>query len=370
MSGNRQQPAPPAGTREDVDNTVDPSATDDAVPGSSPEEELDTDAGMLAALEEAAGISDEDTDGDDPDGDQGTSGDPEGADDEAGAADSDADKGKSGKDDAEKKPGEKDQKPDDGEDVEPGQRVPYDRFKTQIDLRKQATQERDDAVRERDQYVQGHQRFAAIDEFRERNGLAHEDIAQAIKIAGAINQDPAAALEQLRPIYERLSTAVGETLPEDIQARVDTGEISEADAKEMVRTRNENARLKHQQSESARQAQLASTQQEQVALRQKMVASASTEEKRLAARDPDFDKKRPFITQRLQVLIQERGPKTPEDAGTLVREAYEAVTSELAQFSRRPEVRKGPRSDNAGKGTGGAEPDSMLDAMLSAASES
>lgn len=365
MSRKRKS-ASPADTHEDVD-VADPS-TAEGVDSASPadEDELDTREGMLAAMEEAAGGSEED--------------DTLGADDDAGQ---DADAGDAGKDDPEggKKPEGDDKtaaskpdaddkgaaKEDDGEDLSPGQRVPYDRFKTQVDLRKQYAEERDSAIQERDQYRQGHDRFSAIDQFRERSGLSHEDVATAIKLAGAINQDPAAALEQLRPIYERLNAVVGNTLPEDIQARVDTGEISETDARELVRTRNENARLAQQNQQRQQQDQQAQQQQALRTHRQKLVDAATQEEKALAERDPDFKMKLPFIKQRLQLLVQEKRPDSPEAARELVREAYDATTAELAGFARKAPVGRRPRSDEGGKGNGSAEPDNMLDAMLQAA---
>lgn len=350
--------ATPAGTREDDKQDAVASTADGNLDSSQETEQPEE--SMLEAIEKSVGgTSEDETVGGEDDAEAGDDADPKGKEPGDGEADDAA------KPEAEQK--DEDGEDDDGKDVDPGQKIPYDRFQKVVRQKNKFRDEREAAFKERDEYKQGHESFQAIQTFRERNNLSDQDVVQSLQIAAAINNDPARALQALTPIVDQLKTLVGETLPEDLQTRVDQGELSEADAKELVRTRNENARLQKQRE--AQQTQDAQRQQaEQTkAFRHSLATAASQRERQLAASDPEFEKKAPFVQSELRALMQEKPAKSPEDAAALVQEAYDNVTTRLASLQRRPPVSKGPSSTGqGGTVTGSQPPASMLDAMMNA----
>jgi hypothetical protein len=351
----KDKSATPADTREDENTQAVASAATDENLDSSQEAE-EPEQSMLDAIEESVGeVTEDETIG----GGEGDAEQDEPGDDDAPETDADSEgaEGKAAKDDQQ----ESDDKDDNGEDLDPTQRVPYDRFRKVV-------HQKNEFRRERDEYKQGHENFQAIQNFRERNNLSDQDVVQSLRIAAAINNDPAQALEQLRPIVSQLQQLVGETLPEDLQNRVDLGELSEADARELVKTRNENARLQQQQQREAQQRQETEQQTRVQAARQAMATAATQAENDLKAQDPDYAKKAPFVQKQLRLLVMERGPQTAEDAVNLVKEAYANVNAELAALTRRPAVPRGPSSSGQGGSptSGPREPNSMLEAMQQA----
>lgn len=346
------QSAAPADTHEDERAAVASAAEDVSLDSSQEAGGDEQDDTLLDAIEESVSPEEDTT----AEGDQEEkSGESDEEEDEPGTG-----KDQKGKSDAKDQQGSEDEdKDDDGEDLKPGQKIPFPRFQKVV-------RQKNKFREERDEYKTGHENFAAIQGFRDRNNLSDEDVVGSLQIAALINNDPAQALEKLRPIVSSLQQAVGETLPEDLQGRVDQGELMESDAKEIVRQRNENQRLRHQQQQSdqARQQEAA------VGARTAMAQAAVQEQKALASQDPDFDRKVSFVKKELRLLVGERRPQTAEDARALVQEAYKNVNAELARLTRRPEVRPGPSSKGEGgpPGTGATEPESMVDAMAQAVS--
>lgn len=346
--------ASPADTHEDVESTAESSTAEDVAPESSTEEQET----MLDAIVEA--VSPESDEDEDPE---------EGHSEEEDEGGEEAPDGAESEDPAKAKEEDTEEADDTGEDLKPGQRVPFDRFQKQIKLRDQYKQERDAVVQERDQYRQGHENFSAIVQFRERNNLTDEDVVQALKIAGAINRDPAAALEQLQPIVQQLNQLVGNTLPADLQARVDSGELAEQDALALSRTQSEAERLKKAQQANEQEAQQRQTQEQQVAFRRKVAMAVTTAEKAAAAKDPDFDSKRALLGREIQLRLQTKYPSSEQEAVTMFNEALTQVNAELAKLTRRPPVRKGPSSQGTSTSST-TEPATMLEAMERAVDQS
>lgn len=322
---------------------------------SSPESDpVESEESLLDAIEKAANSEDE-PETSEPAADEES----EGSDNAEGDEESDT------RDETDRKEPEEE---DDGSDVEEGQRIPYQRFKKVIDQRNEIKGQLKTLAQERDQYREGHQQHAALQSYMKENNIATEDAVQALEIAALINTDPARAIEALRPTMQTLQQYVGEVLPEDLQERVDMGELSERDAQEMVRTRNENSRLQKQQAH-AQQTQSHQRQQEQVRATQESMANAADQmQARISKADPDYSKKAPWVRKELQLLIQSRNPRSADDAAKLVQEAYDNVTRELGKLASKPQVRPGPSStEGRGSTHAGREPSSMSEAIARAA---
>lgn len=364
MDPEEDQLASPAGAEEQgvTDSAAAPAATDDT-PDSSPAGQQHAEEESLSdVIRKAANGSDEedeDAPADDPDED---------AADEGGESKrkTDAD-GDPTKQDA----GQETEEEDEGEDLKEGQRVPYDRFQKVIHQRNEYRRERETLREEVTRYKQGHENFTALQGFMQENDLRQQDVVEALQIAAAFNRDPARAAQLLAPKLDALQRATGERLPEDLQGRVDRGEISEESAREIVRTRAENARLQRE-NERTRQQQSQRDQAQQLHdLRQSMATAANEAQNEIAQADPDYAKKEPLVRKELELLIHKKPPRTPEDATALVREAHQNVTRELTRIVGRKEVRPGPKSDSGGRtDTAAHEPETMLDAIRQAANQS
>src|SRR5690606_19317154 len=113
-------------------------------------------------------------------------------------------------------------------DVEKGQTVPYDRFHKVIKQRNEVREQVETVTRERDQFRQGHEQYTAIQQFMADNELRTEDVVEALQIAALMNRDPKRAAELLAPKMQTLQRVTGGILPDDLQQRVERGELTEA----------------------------------------------------------------------------------------------------------------------------------------------
>ncbi len=259
---------------------------------------------------------------------------------------------------------EAEEKDDDGDDLKEGQRVPYDRFKKVIQQRNEYKEREQELSSERDEYRTGHEQYQAIQGFMQQNDLRAQDVAEALTIAAQFNNDPAAALETLKAKMTGLQQFTGETLPGDLQERVDTGEIDQRDAQEIVRQRNENTLLRRRQEEAEQRQQQEGQQRAAQQVQASMAQSANQVQKELAARDPDFDRKYPWIEKELKLLIQQDRPANAEQAAQLVRRAHQTVSRDLEKMMPRRNVRPGPSSQSSGGASSSLpEPASMQEAI-------
>lgn len=358
MSATQDKSAAPADTEnEDVTSSAATSTAEDENRDSSPEAREHSQESFGDAIAKA--MNEES-----PEGESETDGD--GEDSTEQSSDQDGEKTQqteSEETDSEGERGEAETE-DDGEDLQEGQRVPYDRFKKVIDQRNQYREREQELTRERDEFRTGHEQFGAIQSFMQENELRPQDVAEALQIAAQMNSDPAGALEALKGKMAGLQEFTGERLPQDVQARVDSGEIDERDAQALVRQRNENALLQRrsQEAEQRRQQESEAAQTQQV--QQAMASAANAAQQELAKGDPDFDRKYPWIEKELRLLIAQEQPRNADQAAQLVRTAHSNVTRDLEKLAPRRQVRPGPSSSQtASRGQSRNEPDSMAQAI-------
>lgn len=256
---------------------------------------------------------------------------------------------------------------DDGSDVQEGQKIPYQRFKKVIDQRNEWKGKVQTVEQERDQYRQGHEQFSALEGFMQENGLQTQDVVEALQLAALYVNDPGKAAEMLMPKLQTLQRFTGEILPDDLNERVKNGELTEQDAQELVRARNQAQFVQQQSQQQAQTRQQQEIQERAHLVRQSMATAADQTAARLAQNDPDYARKEPFVRRELQALIAERQPQTAQDAAMLVQEAYKNATTALSQFAPRPEVRPGPSSTQGRASTQAArEPQTMAEAIAQA----
>lgn len=148
--------------------------------------------------------------------------------------------------------------------------------------------------------------FDKIDTFIKNAGLSPQDVGSTLQIAAMLRSEPAKARERLLPIMAELDRILGETLPDDLQARVNAGYLTEEDARAVARSaadaklaRAQATRLTEQQTQEneARQTQqtIDST-----------VSAVETWEKQKAVSDPDWHTKRVEVADEVELAIQRK----------------------------------------------------------------
>ena len=161
-----------------------------------------------------------------------------------GAEKAEEEKPEEEKEEEEKPDEEKIKEDDQGEGLEEGKPVPYARFAKLIEQKNTAKQEAEEA-KETAEFgdtiteMMNEQKLEL--DFNEESDKKF--LAGMLGLASQIKNDPAQALLSLNGLTEEISKYTGDTLPEDLQKRVDDGELSEEEAKELSKTRAENTSL-------------------------------------------------------------------------------------------------------------------------------
>lgn len=173
--------------------------------------------------------------------------------------------------------------------------------------------------------------FGKINDFMKTHSLTHEEVGEGFIIMAMIKNADPRALQKLDEYRDKMAAVLGEKIPEDIQAKIDSGEITESAGKELSKARASNARLtadatRRTEADTKRQndEKAANTRRDY----QSAVTAWETEAKKT---DPDFAKKEAAIARYSHALMQERGfPKSREEALKLVKDAYAEVNRDFA----------------------------------------
>lgn len=190
-----------------------------------------------------------------------------------------------------------------------------------------------------------------VQSYLDQHSVSMEEAAEALSIMAAVKNNPAQALEQLKPLYSDLMRKTGNVLPPDLQEQVRNGFIPEETAYEISRSRamqgiwgEQQQRIQQQtaaEREAAqRQAAEREAQQRQEEQRNMNIQSAralTDFEQTLRAKDPDFERKLPFIKEALtSKALAARRVLTPTEAVAIAEEAYANVNKHLAAFAPKP----------------------------------
>lgn len=142
-------------------------------------------------------------------------------------------------------------------------------------------------------------------QFLQHWGITQERFVQAMNILSLEQTDPAKAREMLKPTWDRLAEYSGDNIPADLKskldllpARIESGELSEAAAKELEGVYKETAKLRAAQKSAV--VQTTSNQQAQTALALRNQTQACNDwERAKMASDPGFkqgSKLRDFVS--------------------------------------------------------------------------
>ncbi len=211
--------------------------------------------------------------------------------------------------------------------------------------------------------------FDKIDTFVRNAGLSPQDVAGTLEIAAMLRSSPANALARLEPIVAQLRATVGETLPADLQQKVDTGYLTEADAKTLAKAQA-GERLATQRITALSEQQQASARDNEFrTLTTDTVSKVTSWEATQAARDPDWHLKRDNVAELVELAIERKTRElrrpyfpTATEAIQLSADALKTVNGRFKSFGPRPTAIT-PISNGGASPRSIAVPKNMLDVV-------
>ncbi len=182
-----------------------------------------------------------------------------------------------------------------------------------------------------------------------QTGLNVGEFNELLGVGALIKHDPAKALERIEQVADQLRGIVGDKLPADLRKRVDDGEISEADARELSRAKARSQFVEQRQQQSQEE-------QAQHAARlhlENCDRAAATWEQQQAASDPDWSKKIESVRREAKLIIVEHGPPpTVQDALKVMNVAKRRVEDQARQWQpAKPKVEPPVRAGVASTST-------------------
>jgi hypothetical protein len=174
--------------------------------------------------------------------------------------------------------------------------------------------------------------YQSIVGYMKQNQLTSEEVNQGFEIMAAIKNDPLRALELLQPHLANLQAFNGGILPADLQAKVESGEVEEATAREFAKSRNvaEFERMKREEMERGQQE--SRQRQAQQSASDRMTSALLGWENQAKSSDPDWAKKEDMVIAYLRSENSARPPRTEAEAIANANEALKKVNAALAKI--------------------------------------
>ena len=244
--------------------------------------------------------------------------------------------------------------------------VPYDRF-AEVNKAKNEAEEQVAALKGKadaqDQVIA----------FCTEAGISGSEFEWLLNLGKAIKTDPASAWKQLSPIVERLQTFQGERLPADLQAAVDSGEMTLPMAKRLAAAegqqqfstarRAEEQKLQAQRSQEATAAQVKQTFNSWLESKQKLIPEFR---KKGEANSPDgmFE----LFMAKLAADPKLDAMKQPNEIVAIADAALEAIQRSIGTFVPKP---KGQKTLSSTQGTRAdrQQPKTLAEAVKMAAAK-
>lgn len=215
-------------------------------------------------------------------------------------------------------------------------------------------------VRERNSLRTDAGRYQNVVGFIENAGLTAEEAADGLSIMGLAKTNPAEAFRQIRPWLEKLVVAAGEVLAPDLTERVAKGELTQAAAMEISRSR---ATAQSVQAAQSFREQREQRQRENDGIQAVRNAAQAWEDDR-TLKDPNFAAKRPQLEREILYLQRTEGmPTTAAEVTAQLHKAYKAVNDAIrpqpAQRQPQPQRRPSAASSSTGHVAGKQQPVNM-----------
>lgn len=206
------------------------------------------------------------------------------------------------------------------------------------------------------------ERFDAMQRMMTDAELSADEVTAGFNIMALMKSDPLKALDALRPFVDALEQYAGVQLPADLTEKVESGEMTEAAARELAQTRA----ARHSAESRAHRVTQSQVQDQQRRTTEAMVDAVTRWERDWQSSDPDYAKKLPLVKTQIQALRLERGqPRTVDEAVALSKEARRLVDESLkAVAPPKPPVQPNTKGASV---NAQAKPKSLLDAVRNAA---
>lgn len=213
------------------------------------------------------------------------------------------------------------------------------RFEALQSKHRKTVEERDALQAKLDQAEVDAGHYKQFEGFLNQNRISYDEANTLFTIGALMKNDPAKALEMMRPYYDQLMQMTGNVLPADLQEQVSQGMITEQAALELSQRRASET-TQQQISQDRQQHQTEQTAQQNQALATQVMTTISQWEQQWSASDPDYMSKKDRVLDRVELMLtravkEGKLPATVEDAVKLADEAKAYVEKDMQKLQPR-----------------------------------
>lgn len=201
------------------------------------------------------------------------------------------------------------------------------------------------------------------------NNLGKEDFSNLLAIGVAVRNNPMEAYRMLKPVMEQLEGLVGERLPPDLQAKVDSGVIDAETARELARTRSAEHLAKSRAETVEKAAQREREEREvrdQEAQQNVVVQTLNAWDDEWVKRDPDAAKLRPMLNDLVVLWGSQKPPRNADEARQLAEAALVEVKKRASAWTPPPQPKTGILPAGGAPSNSAPIPKSSLEAAQAA----
>lgn len=272
--------------------------------------------------------------------------------------------------DTSKEPAEEKADPDDADPTD--EELKGYQPKVQKRIRKVLSQ-RNEARREAEVLRPDAEHYRNIRQFMAESNLQDGEVAELFEVGRLLKGNDIAgfekALDIVLPIAQQLLEATGRALPQELRAKVDTGELTEEAARDLIRQRT---RAETAERRAATVEQRVQTQTQQVQTQQHRTAvqtAVQQWEQQVRQTDPDFGLKADAMRDAALAMVAEKGaPKNPQEAVEMAKAAYDRVNAWFrnARPAAKPSRPAPAAGQNGNRSSLAPTPNSLQDAIFGA----
>jgi hypothetical protein len=188
------------------------------------------------------------------------------------------------------------------------------------------------------------EKLSTISGFVHNNGISENEFIEGLEIMAALKNDPLKAAQLLAPHIAHLHKFTGEgALPQDLEDRVSSGELSEAAAREIIRA-------KTQASVAQAQAQRITAEQQNAYAQRNLIEAGNAVtawEAQISKTDLDYAKKQPLVIRLIQSEAALNPPRNPTEAVALAQRCYSDVTKNFVSQVTKPATKPTPSTTSS-----------------------
>lgn len=186
------------------------------------------------------------------------------------------------------------------------------------------------------QYEADAKRYENVERFIADHGLTADEAAGAMQIQALAKTNPVEAWKQIKPWVQQLATAAGAIVPQNLQQRVQAGELTPDAARELASAQAQVTAAEQQRQMEAQRLQRQQAEQARMGI-QNTVVSWETERK---LRDPNFDAKYNALQREVAYLQTTEGkPRDIDGVRAQLDKAYDAVSKAYKPSAPTPQKR-------------------------------